>query len=108
MGQGGVSMTDADSFIFSLVNPSMSPVKLNYVRSYSVYSVDNYGPTFGGGHDLYIINNANVNKGSFFSVGEAASSFQYPNGLTGRAAEDFFTDNYRAWYATEIETFTID
>ena len=56
---------DSAAFLFSLVNkPGWQPLKLDqtgkysYYRSYSIYSCSSYGPTFGGGHDIYISNNA--------------------------------------------------
>jgi hypothetical protein len=31
----------------------------------SIYLYSNYGPTFGGGHDLYISDNSNINNDSY-------------------------------------------
>ena len=55
--------TASDSFIFTLTNMyNISPTKFaNSNTSYSIYDYSSYGPTFGGGHDIYIdfSNNSN-------------------------------------------------
>eukprot|EP01080_Neovahlkampfia_damariscottae_P008326 gene8326-150_t len=73
------------TFLFSLVNPSnVAPCQfpnngLYHSNTYSIYSKNNYGPTFGGGHDLYISNNCNTNSQSYSNLGH---SFQAPSGTT--------------------------
>ena len=71
------------SFIFSLVDkeglaPFKSMVK-QASSSYAIYGQSSYGPTFGGGHDIYIANNANQNTGSYTNFGH---SYSLPNGVT--------------------------
>ena len=62
-----------ESFLFSLVNPSgAEPTKMplkgtaNHNR---IQRSSGYGPTFGGGHDLYIANGANANSSSYSNLG---------------------------------------
>ena len=60
----------SSSFIFTLSNiHNTSPTKFqNTNSSYSIYDHSNYGPTFGGGHDICIFydnNNNNCNKSNF-------------------------------------------
>ena len=62
---------DSSAFLFSLVNkPGWQPLKLDqtgqysHYRGHSIYSCSSYGPTFGGGHDIYIANNAVSNTNS--------------------------------------------
>lgn len=38
-------------------------------NAHSTYGNNAYGPTFGGGHDLYLANNCNANKGSYANIG---------------------------------------
>ena len=57
------------AFLFSFVNPSgLGPTKLSLItggEQNGMYCLSSYGPVFGGGHDLYISNNANtMNSGS--------------------------------------------
>jgi len=67
---------DSAAFIFSLVNkPGWQPVQLNqtgnysYQRRYSICSCNDRGPTFGGGHDIYITNNAASRTYSYSNLG---------------------------------------
>ena len=52
--------TDYNSFLFTLTNihktaPTKLPIYQNHQNA--IYDYSSYGPTFGGGHDLYIANN---------------------------------------------------
>ena len=57
-----------ESFLFSIVNPSgVAPTKVKLKGSSNqngIYCNNSYGPTFGGGHDLYISSDSNVNSNS--------------------------------------------
>ena len=71
------------SFIFSLVDkeglaPFKSMVK-QASSSNAIYRGSSYGPTFGGGHDIHIADNANQNTGSYTNFG---FSYSLPNGVT--------------------------
>ena len=46
--------------------------------SYAIYKYQSYGPTFGGGHNIYIANNANSNTNSYTSLG---GSYSVPSGV---------------------------
>ena len=48
----------------------------NAIRQYS-----SYGPTFGGGFDIYIANNANSNTNSYTYFGH---SYSVPSGVQDR------------------------
>ena len=94
---------DSEAFIFSLLNePGWAPVKLNQSRnSYSVYFCSLYGPTFGGGHDIYIANNAAYSSSSYsyhYTYGPPSGyGYGYSSFLAGSS---YFTPD-------EIETFFI-
>ena len=65
-GHGGYRSTDK-AFIYSLRNkeglrPFKSIVK---VPSQAIYMNSGYGPTFGGGHNIYIADMANGNANSY-------------------------------------------
>ena len=92
--------------MFSLVNqPGWAPLKLNpsgsYKGKYSVYICSYYGPTFGGGHDIYIANNAAYSSRSYskhFTYGPSSGYwYGFSSFLTGSF---YFTPD-------EIETFFI-
>ena len=44
---------------------------------YAISCTSGSGPTFGGGHDLYISNNANTNTASYSNLG---NSYKRPPG----------------------------
>ena len=71
------------SFIFSLRNKeNLSPFKstLKYQgSSRAIYCSSNYGPTFGGGFDLRIYNNAASNT---FSKTNFGHTYQPPSGVS--------------------------
>ena len=67
---GGSSyQTDPNAFIFSLVNSFNISVKMNIKQSYyAAYDSSYYGPTFGGGHDIYISDQSNTNTNSYSNI----------------------------------------
>ena len=70
---------DSSAFLFSLVNnPGCQPLKLDQTGAYiynrySIYSCNNSGPRFGGGHDIYIADNAASNTNSYSELGHTYS-----------------------------------
>ena len=65
------SRSSSKAFIFSLYNVNGdSPVKLKVKPGYTAtYTCSGYGPTFGGGHDIYIADNAASNQQSYTNCG---------------------------------------
>jgi hypothetical protein len=70
---------DNRTFIFTLVNaehaapmmiPNSGPLHAN---QHSIYDHANYGPSFGGGHDIYISNNCNADNSSYTNLGHSFS-----------------------------------
>ena len=97
---------DAEAFLFSLGNePGWVPVKLNQTGSYyyspwnSIYSCSYYGPTFGGGHDIYIANNAAYSSSSYSYL----YTYRPPSGYGYRGAS-LLAGSYH-FTPDEIETF---
>jgi hypothetical protein len=92
------------SFIFSLRNkenfpPFKAPLKnQNYV--WAIYAKNSYGPTFGGGHDIHISNDAGSNTGSFTYF----YSYQAPSGVSHANTILAGTQNFQP---SEIEVFHI-
>ena len=66
---------DSKAFLFSLVNkPGWAPVKLPQTGKYSsskasLFFYSSYGPTFGGGYDIYLSNYASSNINSYSRLG---------------------------------------
>ena len=55
-----------ESFIFSLSNKQKYEL-IDQLNTSAVYRHDSYGPTFGGGHDLYLANQCKSNSSSYCS-----------------------------------------
>ena len=100
---------DSAAFLFSLVNnPGWQPLKLHQTGQYSsgrhsIYTCYNSGPRFGGGHDIYIANNAGSNTHSSSSLGYTYSP------PTGNSYGSSFTQSFLAGSSSfrpdEVEVF---
>ena len=79
--RGGYSSSNA--FIFSLRNKEgLDPFKsVITITQFGIYKISDYGPTFGGGHDIHIADNANSNTGSYTNFGH---SYSVPSGVKVR------------------------
>ncbi len=90
---------DSNAYLFSLVNPINSlPQKLSiiYEQNGLVFN-PSYGPTFGGGHDLYISDCSNMYKSSYTHH----NSYQVPDGFTYLDGEQYFQ-------TIEIEVYSVE
>ena len=105
----GRYQNDSKAFLFSLVNkPGWAPVKLsqsgqNSSGKYSTFFRSSYGPTFGGGHNIYISNYASSNSYSYSNLGYTYSP---PSGYsyTSTFAKTFLAGTYN-FTPDEVETF---
>ena len=104
---------DSKAFLFSLVNkPGWPPDKLPQTgidgssRAHSLRFHPSYGPTFGGGHDIYISSNASSNTNSYSNLGYTYSP---PRGYSygSSFAQTFLAGSYGSYgfKPDEIETF---
>ena len=101
---------DSNAFLFSLINkPGWAPVKLPQTGKYSsrrqnsIYFNPSFGPTFGGGNDIYISNYASSNRNSYGNLGHTyspPSGYSYGNTLT----KTFLAGTY-SFTPDEVETF---
>ena len=96
--------------MFSLVNkPGWGPVKLtqqgqySYSRSHSIYGCSSYGPSFGGGHDIYISSYASSNSNSYSNLG---NTYSPPSGhsYSSSFAYSFLAGSYN-FQPDEVEVF---
>ena len=74
---GGSYQYSTNTFIYSLKNYRGYGYFKNDVSSYqhATYDYYGYGPTFGGGHDIYIADNARYNSNSYFYCSSYSSSY---------------------------------
>ena len=91
------------AFLFSLVSPArmIGPAKMSLKYgedTNATYCDSNYGPTFGGGHDLNICSDPN-NKNCSSSPNK---SYQFPAECA--IPEEFFAGNQN-FTVTEVEVF---
>ena len=96
--------------MFSLVNkPGWGPVKLtqqgrySYYRRNSIHSCSSHGPTFGRGHDIYIVSYASSNTNSYSNLGYTYSP---PSGHSygSSFAQSFLAGSYN-FQPDEVEVF---
>ena len=97
---------DSKAFLFSFVNnPGWAPLKLPQTgkRSSSIRCHSTLGPTFGGGYDICIYNNAPSNSNSYSNLGYTYSS---PSGYNygSTFAQTFLAGTHR-FTPDEVETF---
>jgi len=85
--------TTPNAFLFSLHNKQegLGPFK-SIVKwpSGATYSSINYGPTFGGGHDIYVSDNANTNGRSYTHFGH---NYPVPGEVHGNGNDIFAGTN---------------
>ena len=90
-----------NSFLFSLVNPNgLPPTKMPLIagkEGNAMFCNSGYGPTFGGGHDVYIVNAPNSNNCGV----KLNHSYQCP---AGQNATTFLTGNQN-FTVSELEVF---
>ena len=101
---------DSKAFLFSLVNkPGWAPVKLPQTGKYSSSKTNSlrfassFGPTFGGGYDIYLSNYASSNTRSYSRLGH---TYGPPRGYSyGSTFANAFLAGSFHFQPEEIETF---
>ena len=91
----------SNSFLFSLVNPSgLSPTKMPLIagqEGYAILCSSSFGPVFGCGHDLSIVDSPNFSNCS----ASLNNTYQCP---MGQNANTCLTGN-ETFTVSEIEVF---
>jgi hypothetical protein len=97
--------SDAKPFIFSLTNKDNQPLKMkiNLERhKYAIYCHSSIGPSFGGGYDIYIADNANTTMDNYSNLGWTYKHPQYAYGTD--EAKTFLAGSNR-FQLDEIEVY---
>lgn len=91
----------SNAFIISLKNKEgRGPFKSVVWRpGVAIYKLNDFGPTFGQGHDIKIANNANTNTQSHSDFG---NSYTVPSGVSNRRSILAGTESYSP---DEVEVF---
>ena len=91
------------SFLFSLTNKTKHVLFANPI--YAIYNNPGYGPTYGGGHDVYISNDCNINTSSYSNFGYCYKSIDSaPYG--GLPAQSYMAGSYN-FKVAEYEVYEI-
>jgi hypothetical protein len=102
-GGSGVYKYDLNAFLFSLVNPYNISVILNITKpEYAIYAYNYYGPTFGGGHDIYFYGGSNDSVSGYSNLG---NSYKLSSNIYN--TQSFLTGSYQI-AASEIEVYQLD
>ena len=106
-GNNGGYQTDANAFIFSLINQYNYPVRLNVTNAANaIFASSSYGPIFGNGFDLYIADQFISNTNSRTQLGNA---YQLPLNMTyGTMASQSFLAGSYYFQPIEIEVYSIN
>ena len=104
VGSGYKSSSKA--FIFSLRNKyNVKPFKADIYRynQNAIYTDPGYGPTFSGGHDIYIANNAGSSTSSSTNFGY---TYRPPSGYSyGSSYTQALLAGSRYFTPSEVEVF---
>ncbi len=101
--QSGTCGQDAGAFIFSLVNKENNPFKAKCIKpANSIFCGAKYGPIFGGGNDIHISTNSNVNQISYANFGQSYAYPIYP--LGSNQAKSILAGSYN-FQTIEIEVY---
>ena len=105
-------IADPTAFIFSLRRNGISNYYKLLINSTlvnnAIFGYSPFGPTFGGGNDIYIRDQSNTTD-----IGPYVASYSnirtytpptYPSGSNGTL---FLTGGYRNWLTTEIEVYQL-
>jgi hypothetical protein len=76
--------SDPNAFLFSLTNRDNQPSKMRQINTTdSILCHSGYGPTFGGGHDIFISDSANTTMDSYLNLGNSYRPTQGVSFLAG-------------------------
>ncbi len=95
--------TDHNSFIFSLLNKSNTPIKIKCSNPTSaIYNSLTCGPTFGSGLDFYLSSDSNANCASYSNLG---NTYKHPLFTYGsNEAKNFLAGSYN-FQTSDIEVY---
>ena len=100
----GCWKTSPKAFLFTLKCYSgLAPTKMRLKqrnKGKAVFHSVSFGPVFGGGHGIYVCDNANSNLSSYTNVGH---TYVCPAGQTGHA----FLTGSQYFQASEVEVFSV-
>jgi len=101
--------TDDNSYIFSLINKDNKPLKLKCPdASKAIYCSSKYGPVFGYGAGIRILNNSNQIPGNFSYLGCTSCVYKHPYYADNSIEANSFLAGSHSFKLLEVETFTLE
>ena len=97
--------SDPNAFIFSLTNKDNRPLKIKVDPNedeQAIFGNYDFGPSFGGGHDIHVANKANKTMASYSNLGKSYKHPQYA--YRSNEAETFLAGSYQ-FRLDEIEVY---
>ena len=100
--------SSSSNYLFSLRNKdNLSPFRSPVYRysQHAIYTSPGHGPTFGGGHDLFISNNADRNTASYVNLGY---TYRSPSGYSRGSSntQALLAGSYN-FTPTEVEVYYV-
>jgi hypothetical protein len=99
----GAYKADQKSFIFSLINKINKPLKIKWSKNNGIFCNQIYGPTFGGGHDIYITDKSNTNSSNHSNLCHSYTHPDYTHG--SNEAQSLLAGSYN-FKVFEIEVYS--
>ena len=99
----GNYVSSNEAFIFSLkchANLPPTKMKINTNNKSAIFDNPEYGPTFGGGHDIHIASNSNASEASYSKIGH---TYHRPNDMS----DPHFLNGQKHFRVSEIEVFQV-
>ena len=82
------NVSDRTAFIFNLTDLVKSAQRSDSQGRYQTVDYIAYGPTFGGGHDIYVGNNLNSGYSFGYSYGNAGGAYYDTTNIVNHSADD--------------------
>ncbi|XP_061187449.1 interferon-induced protein 44-like [Saccostrea echinata] len=102
----GGYINDPNAFLFRLqYNGSSNPLKCPVTNATSAgYGGGNYGPTFGGGHDIHTFSGTITKSGNYFPLNGYLHAVGNSYNLNGQNANTMFNNSLQV---TDLEVFLV-
>ena len=96
---------DTSAFLFRLqYNGLYNPVKFP-CSTRAGYGDNNYGPTFGGGHDIYTFSGTINKSGNYFALNGNFNNMDNTYNLNGQSISSITNNNLQV---TDLEVFKVE
>jgi hypothetical protein len=105
-GSSGSYSNDQNAFLYQL-HYNNAPTNTKFQRNGNgndIYGASNYGPTFGGGHDLFTFRGTVNNSGGYFALN---GNMNYFGNSYSNQGKDITQINNGNMKVTELEVYKV-